>query len=68
MCGKLFKNPKDLNDHLNNLKNQDALHEDFNNNNLDIELEYRENNQENSDKYNVYYKPKFGKINIKKKK
>jgi hypothetical protein len=68
MCGKLFKNLKDLNDHLKNLKNQDVLHENFNNNNMDIELGYRENSQKNSEKYNVYYKPNFGKINIKKKK
>jgi hypothetical protein len=68
MCGKLFKNLDNLNDHLNNLKDQDALHENFNKNNLDLEFGYQENHQQSSDKYNVYYKPKFGKINIKKKK
>jgi len=65
MCGKLFKNLESLNDHLNNLKNQDALHENFNNNKLTIEIG---NQGKISDKYKVYYKPKFGKINIKKKK
>jgi hypothetical protein len=68
MCGKLFKNLESLNDHLTNLKHQDSLHEKFNNNTLNVEVGYRENSEKNSEKYKVYYKPKFGKINIKKKK
>jgi len=67
-CGKLFKNLKNLNDHINNLKKRDSLHQGFDKNKLNFELGYREKSQENLDKYKLYYKPKFGKINIKKKK
>jgi len=67
-CGKLFKNPKNLNDHLKNMRNRDDLHHNFDKNKLNFELGYQEKNQENSDKYKLYNKPKFGKINIKKKK
>ena len=67
-CGKLFKSLENLNDHINNLKKQDGLHQDFDKNKLNFELGYREKSQANSDKYKLYYKPKFGKINIKKKK
>jgi len=67
-CGKLFKNLKNLNDHINNLKKQDGLHQDFDKNKLNFELGYPEKSQANSDKYKLYSKSKFGKINIKKKK
>ncbi|MFX1426617.1 MAG: hypothetical protein ACFFBE_09200 [Promethearchaeota archaeon] len=66
-CGKLFKNLENLNDHIISLKNQDGLHQDFDRNNLNFELGYREKSQLSSDKYKLQYKPKFGKINIKKK-
>jgi hypothetical protein len=68
ICGKLFKGLKNLNDHINDLKNRDDLHQDFDKNKLQFKPGYREKNQENSDKYKFYNKPKFGKINIKKKK
>jgi hypothetical protein len=67
-CGKLFKDLKNLNDHINNMKNRDDIHQNFDKNKLNFELEYQEKNKENSDKYKLYYKPKFGRINIKKKK
>ncbi|MFX1345370.1 MAG: hypothetical protein ACFFBC_06925 [Promethearchaeota archaeon] len=67
-CGKLFKNLKNLKDHINNMKYRDDLHENFDKNKLNFELGYQEKSQENSDKYKLYSKPKFGKINIKKKK
>ncbi|MFW9881251.1 MAG: hypothetical protein ACFFG0_49940, partial [Candidatus Thorarchaeota archaeon] len=38
VCGKLFKNLKNLNDHINNLKKLDRLHKDFDKNKLDFDL------------------------------
>ncbi|MFX0083779.1 MAG: hypothetical protein ACFE94_18665 [Candidatus Hodarchaeota archaeon] len=67
-CGRLFNTLKNLNDHINNLKKQDNLHQNFVKNKLNFELGYQEESQVYSDKYKSYYKPKFGKINIKKKK
>jgi hypothetical protein len=68
VCGKLFKSLGNLNDHMTNLKKRDDLHQVFAQNNLNFDLGYRENNKETNDKYKMFSNPKFGKINIKKKK
>ncbi|MFX1376488.1 MAG: hypothetical protein ACFFA0_11815 [Promethearchaeota archaeon] len=68
ICGKLFKNQKNLNDHINNLKKQDKLHQNFDENTLNFGLGHREKNRENSNKEKLYFKPKFGRINVKRKK
>ena len=68
VCGKLFKNGINLKDHLKNSKINDNLHKVFFKNELIFEKEYREISQKNSDQIKMYNKPKFGRINIKKKK
>ncbi|MBY8984444.1 MAG: hypothetical protein KGD65_05230 [Candidatus Lokiarchaeota archaeon] len=67
VCGKLFKNLENLNDHVNNLKKQDGLHQDDDKDKLNFELGYREKNQVNFEKFKSYFNLKFGKINSKKK-
>ena len=54
-CGKLFKNLKNFNDHINNLRKRDDLHQDFYKNKLNFKLGHRDKSQANSDKYNLYY-------------
>ncbi|MFX1574642.1 MAG: hypothetical protein ACFFB0_18040 [Promethearchaeota archaeon] len=68
VCGKLFKSDINLKDHLKNSKNNDDLHKAFLHSELIFEEENREINIKNSDKIKVYNKPKFGRINITKRK
>ena len=68
ICGKLFKSDISLKDHLKNSKNNDVLHKAFLKNELIFEKENREISVKNSDQIKVYNKPKFGRINIKKRK
>ena len=67
-CGKLFKNAKNLNDHIRILKKSDNIHKSFFKNKLDFNKDYGEKGQGNSDKDEFYIKPRFGRINLKKKK
>ena len=50
------------------MKKTDGLHQDFAQNNLNFDLGYRDKDRKNYDKNNLNYKPKFGEVNIKKKK
>jgi hypothetical protein len=63
----MFKNNQNLEDHLKSLRNQDNLHKSFYENTLKFETEDLGGFQENSIKSKLYYKPKFGRINIRKK-
>ncbi|MFX1325308.1 MAG: hypothetical protein ACFE8N_10140 [Promethearchaeota archaeon] len=67
-CGKLFKNANNLTDHIKTLKAHDKLHYNFFENKLKFEIDFREKNQEDSHHVKPFQEPKFGRINIKKKK
>ncbi|MFX1488351.1 MAG: hypothetical protein ACFFBI_04335 [Promethearchaeota archaeon] len=67
ICGRIFKNTQNLEDHLKNLKKQDILHKSFYENTLKFETEDLGAIQVDSDKANLDYKPKFGRINFRKK-
>ncbi|MFX1411479.1 MAG: hypothetical protein ACFFA6_14100 [Promethearchaeota archaeon] len=66
ICGKLFKCEKDLNNHLEALKRDDKPHKIFYENSFLFENSIR-NNLGKNDQDKVYDQPKFGRINIKKK-
>ena len=68
ICGKLFKNSKNLEDHIENMKRNDKSHKFFLDNRLSFEKGYKSYIQRDlgNSKLNEY--PKFGKINIKKEK
>jgi len=68
VCGKLFKSDISLKDHLKGSKNNNDFHKAFLNNKLIFEKDHREISVKNSDQIKVYNKPKFGRINIKKRK
>lgn len=68
VCGKLFKNNKDLNNHLETLKKDDKPHKTFFKNDFVFENGSWNTNQKKIDQIKLYEKPKFGRINIKKKK
>ncbi|MFX1380036.1 MAG: hypothetical protein ACFFA4_13180 [Promethearchaeota archaeon] len=68
MCGRLFKNATNLNDHLENLKKNDIYHKLFFMNRIPFKDDYKENSQMDFDQIKTYDTPKFGKINIKKQK
>ncbi|MFX1311319.1 MAG: hypothetical protein ACFFHD_01735 [Promethearchaeota archaeon] len=68
ICGKLFKNDISLKDHLKSSKNNDDFHKVFLKNKLIFEKDNRETIEKNSDQIKVYNKPKFGRINIRKRK
>lgn len=68
VCGKLFKVTKDLNNHFKTLKKNDQQHNVFYKNNFKFENGNWNNNQRKLDQIRIYNnKPKFGKINIKKR-
>ena len=67
VCGKLFKNEGNLKDHLKNLRKNDKLHNSFFENKLFFKDNYRKKGQINLDQIKMHYKPKFGRINVKKK-
>jgi len=60
-CGKLFKYEKDLKEHLKQLKNRDAVHEQFFKNDVVFKSE------NNGKKSKIYEKKEFGKINLSSK-
>ncbi|MHA1914426.1 MAG: hypothetical protein ACW986_13200 [Promethearchaeota archaeon] len=68
VCGKLFKTAKNRDDHIKNLKNDDEIHKVFFENKVKFSKNYGKKGQDNLDKDNFYFKPRFGRINIKKKK
>ena len=61
VCGKLFKNEKDVAEHLKQLKSSDNLHKLF----LESKLYIKNKDLHKNKTYND--SPKFGQINIKKK-
>jgi hypothetical protein len=67
ICGRIFKSLQNLEDHLKISKKQDNLHKSFYENTLNFSSEILRGSQENSNKAKLYYKPKFGRINIKRK-
>lgn len=66
ICGKSFKNAPSLKNHIEDSKEIDIYHKLFINNKVLFEAEDKDNTKKNSVKINN--KPKFGKINVKKKK
>lgn len=68
ICGKLFKNLDNLEDHLENLKKSDIYHKLFIENRISFEEENNEYMQKGSEQIRTYNKPKFGKINVKREK
>ncbi len=68
VCGKLFKDIKSLNDHLENLKKTDIYHKLFINNKLLFENNLKEVKLKDSNHLKSYDYPAFGKLNIKKNK
>ncbi|MFX1569797.1 MAG: C2H2-type zinc finger protein [Promethearchaeota archaeon] len=68
ICGKLFKNLNNLENHMENLKVIDIKHRIFFENQLSFEKKYNSFIQQNSGKSKLHEIPKFGKINIKKEK
>lgn len=68
ICGKLFKNANNLDNHLENLKKNDIYHKLFFMNWISFKDDNKEKSQTNLDQIKTYVKPKFGKINKKKQK
>ncbi|MFX0057260.1 MAG: hypothetical protein ACFE85_05545 [Candidatus Hodarchaeota archaeon] len=66
VCGKLFKNEIILKDHLTQMKKNDLDHKAFAENQFLFEKERKKNLYSGLRKDETQYKPKFGKINIKK--
>ena len=65
-CGKLFKTELNLREHLKQLKKSEALHRLYYEQEIKIEDNSRRSKRLN-DKFNIHYKPVFGKITLKKK-
>ena len=68
ICGKLFKNTNDLENHLEILRKNDIYHKLFFENRISFENENKVNHQRDLDQRKSYDQPKFGKINVKKDK
>ncbi len=68
VCGKLFKTVKNRDEHIKNLKNDDEVHKNFYENKIRFKRDYGEKEQGSKDRSDSYVKPRFGRINIKKKK
>ena len=64
ICGKIFKNKENLNNHINQLKRTDYFHHILNTKNKDLEKNILEQTQK--EKINGY-KPVFGKLNFRNK-
>ncbi|MFX0181421.1 MAG: hypothetical protein ACFE78_14660 [Candidatus Hodarchaeota archaeon] len=67
ICGKPFKDLKNLKDHLKQMKKNDGQHGLFFKNTLKFEGEFMSSKNKKIKQVNSKYKPKFGEINIKKK-
>ncbi|MFW9945950.1 MAG: hypothetical protein ACFFDX_03885 [Candidatus Odinarchaeota archaeon] len=67
ICGKPFKDIKNLKDHLKQMKKNEEKHRLFFSNSMKFEGEFMEFKNEKYEQVNPKNKPKFGKINIKKK-
>ena len=61
ICGKLFRTENDVIEHLKQIKKTDELHKNYFENDLSFESFFQENNQ------NLSIKPKFGRINLRKR-
>jgi len=68
ICGKLFKNLNNLENHMESLKKNDMNHRIFFENKLSFEKSYKSHIQQNLDTSKLNEIPKFGKINVKKEK
>jgi hypothetical protein len=66
VCGKLFKNKTFLKDHFTQLKKNDYEHKAFTENQFFFEKDRKKNLYSMLKKDGNRYKPKFGRINIKK--
>jgi hypothetical protein len=64
VCGKLFKEEKYLKNHIKHLKNYDHRHKYFSENKTLLKDKVKEENDSKKENYS----PKFGQINIKRKK
>ncbi len=64
ICGKIFKNKENLNNHINQLKKTDYFHHIVNTENKDLEKNLLDQTQK--EKINGY-KPVFGKLNFRNK-
>ena len=67
VCGKLFRTEKNLKEHLKQLKKNDPLHNQYFKNKILIEENLQKKIHDNFDKFKIYYKSKFGTINIKRR-
>ena len=67
ICGKYFKTTIDLDSHMKEIKKFDPLHKQF----VENKLIFRSNSSEevfsNKSENKSFFKPKFGRINIKKR-
>ena len=68
ICGKLFKNGNDLDNHLQNLKKNDQYHRLFLENKISFEDEFRTYIKKDLEQIKSHEQPEFGKINLKKEK
>ncbi|TFF89970.1 MAG: hypothetical protein EU548_05375 [Promethearchaeota archaeon] len=65
-CGKYFSTEYDLKAHINQLKDFDLIHMDiYGKENRTI---LKKNQVDKKEKFNMHYKPEFGKINFRKSK
>jgi hypothetical protein len=67
ICGKLFKDEIILKDHLIQMKKNDYEHKLFSENQLFFEKDKKRWKDSDFGKVETQYKPKFGRINIKKR-
>ena len=67
VCGKLFKSKKDVNNHLQTLAKEEKLHKEFFSNELIFKNPVSEDIKTHKTQNNLYSKPEFGRVNIKKK-
>jgi hypothetical protein len=68
ICGKLFKSLKNLDDHIQNLRKLDLVHQAFSEDKMSFEIGDQWKKQGTTDQDQKHIKPKFGRIIIKKKK
>jgi hypothetical protein len=68
ICGKLFKNANNLDNHLESLKKNEIYHRLFFTNRIFFKDNYKEDSQTDINQIETFDKPKFGKINIKTQK
>ncbi len=62
ICGKVFNNDSNLNDHLMQLRRTDSEHKQF----IKNRITFNEGSHNKNNKLNDFHSPKFGRVNIKK--